>query len=148
MFHVGDMTHGAEAVSHGRKWSLELTFRNKIAPIMLAVATAFAGPLAAQEKEPAAITAETLNDAKLDAFVEALIAIEAVRADYLPRIQEETDEAGQKALIEEANTAAVDAVADVENMSPEDYVAIGQAARQDEDLNARIMARIEAVRTE
>ena len=115
---------------------------------MLAVATAFAGPLAAQEKEPAAITAETLNDAKLDAFVEALIAIEAVRADYLPRIQEETDEAGQKALIEEANTAAVDAVADVENMSPEDYVAIGQAARQDEDLNARIMARIEAVRTE
>jgi hypothetical protein len=127
---------------------LDLTFRNKIAPIMLAVATALASPLAAQDIEAADITAETLNDAKLDAFVEALIAIEAVRADYLPKIQEQADEAGQKALIEEANTAAIEAVADVENMSPEDYVAIGQAARQDEDLNARIMARLEAVRTE
>jgi hypothetical protein len=115
---------------------------------MLAVATALATPLTAQDMDATAVTADTVNDAKIDAFVEALIAIETVRADYLPKIQEQADEAAQKALIEEANTAAIEAVSDVENMSPEDYVAIGQAARQDEDLNARIMARLEAVRTE
>lgn len=115
---------------------------------MLAVATALASPLAAQEINPSDITADTLNDAKIDAFVEALIAIETVRADYLPKIQEQADEAGQQAVIEEANTAAVEAVSDVDNMSPEDYVAIGQAAQQDEDLNARIMARLEVMRAE
>jgi len=127
---------------------LELTFRKKIAPVMIAVATALASPLAAQDVTPSEITASTVTDAQVDAFVEALIAVEAVRADYLPQIQEQADEAGQKALIEEANTAAIEAVGDVENMTPEDYVAIGQAAQQSEDLNARIMARLEAVRAQ
>jgi len=125
-----------------------LTFRKKIAPVMIAVATALASPLAAQDVTPSEITASTVTDAQVDAFVEALIAVEAVRADYLPQIQEQADEAGQKALIEEANTAAIEAVGDVENMTPEDYVAIGQAAQQSEDLNARIMARLEAVRAQ
>ena len=125
-----------------------MTFRKKIAPVMIAVATALASPLAAQDVTPSEITASTVTDAQVDAFVEALIAVEAVRADYLPQIQEQADEAGQKALIEEANTAAIEAVGDVENMTPEDYVAIGQAAQQSEDLNARIMARLEAVRAQ
>jgi len=125
-----------------------LTFRKKIAPVMIAVAAALASPLAAQDVTPSEITASTVTDAQVDAFVEALIAVEAVRADYLPQIQEQADEAGQKALIEEANTAAIEAVGDVENMTPEDYVAIGQAAQQSEDLNARIMARLEAVRAQ
>ncbi len=115
---------------------------------MIAVAAALASPLAAQDVTPSEITASTVTDAQVDAFVEALIAVEAVRADYLPQIQEQADEAGQKALIEEANTAAIEAVGDVENMTPEDYVAIGQAAQQSEDLNARIMARLEAVRAQ
>lgn len=125
-----------------------MTFRKKIAPVMIAVAAALASPLAAQDVTPSEITASTVTDAQVDAFVEALIAVEAVRADYLPQIQEQADEAGQKALIEEANTAAIEAVGDVENMTPEDYVAIGQAAQQSEDLNARIMARLEAVRAQ
>lgn len=113
---------------------------------MTAAALAVATPLAAQQAQPSDIDVSTLSDAKVNAFVEALIAVEAVRADYLPQIQEQSDEAKQKELIEEANTEALDAVGEVENISAGDYMAIGKAAQSNEDLNARIMARLESVR--
>ena len=124
-----------------------MTFRNKIAPLMTAVALAVATPLAAQQVQPSDIDVTTLTDDKVNAFVEALIAVEAVRADYLPQIQEQSDEAKQKELIQQANTEALDAVGEVENMTAGDYLAIGQAAQSSEDLNARIMARLESVRS-
>lgn len=136
-----------------------------IAPVMTA-ALALATPLAAQETEapqqseapqseaPAQqseapqITAESLSEEQLDAFVEALVAIEAVRADFLPRIQQQESEAEQKAVIEEANVAAIEAVEGVDNMTPEQYMAIGKVAQQDEELNARILAKLEEAQNE
>jgi len=136
-----------------------------LAPVMTA-ALALATPLAAQETEapqqgetqqseaPAQqseapqITAESLSEEQLDAFVEALVAIEAVRADYLPRIQQQESEAEQKAVIEEANVAAIEAVEGVDNMTPEQYMAIGKVAQQDEELNARILAKLEEAQNE
>ncbi|MCZ0811536.1 MAG: DUF4168 domain-containing protein [Pseudomonadota bacterium] len=123
-----------------------------IAPVMtaaLALAAPLATPLAAQESDAPAqteapqVSADSLSEEQIDAFVEALVAIEAVRADYLPRIQEQESEAEQKAVIEEANTAAIAAVSDVDNMTPEEYMAIGKVAQQDEELNARILAKLE-----
>jgi len=142
-----------------------LTFKTMLAPVMTA-ALALATPLAAQETEapqqgetqqseaPAQqseapqITAESLSEEQLDAFVEALVAIEAVRADYLPRIQQQESEAEQKAVIEEANVAAIEAVEGVDNMTPEQYMAIGKVAQQDEELNARILAKLEEAQNE
>ena len=136
-----------------------------LAPVMTA-ALALATPLAAQETEapqqgetqqseaPAQqseapqITAESLSEEQLDAFVEALVAIEAVRADFLPRIQQQESEAEQKAVIEEANVAAIEAVEGVDNMTPEQYMAIGKVAQQDEELNARILAKLEEAQNE
>ena len=136
-----------------------------LAPVMTA-ALALATPLAAQETEapqqgetqqseaPAQqseapqITAESLSEEQLDAFVEALVAIEAVRADYLPRIQQQESEAEQKAVIEEANVAAIEAVEGVDNITPEQYMAIGKVAQQDEELNARILAKLEEAQNE
>ncbi|RKT27728.1 uncharacterized protein DUF4168 [Roseovarius halotolerans] len=142
-----------------------MTFKTMLAPVMTA-ALALATPLAAQETEapqqgetqqseaPAQqseapqITAESLSEEQLDAFVEALVAIEAVRADYLPRIQQQESEAEQKAVIEEANVAAIEAVEGVDNMTPEQYMAIGKVAQQDEELNARILAKLEEAQNE
>jgi len=136
-----------------------LTFKTLIAPVMTA-ALALATPLAAQETEapqeseaPAQsaapqVSADSLSEEQIDAFVEALIAIEAVRADYLPRIQQQESEAEQKAVIEEANVAAIEAVKGVDNMTPETYMAIGKVAQQNEELNARIVAKLEEAQKE
>jgi len=58
------------------------------------------------------------------------------------------DEAAQKKLVEEANEAAFAAVDAVENMDVDTYVAIANAAGDNEDLNQRVIARLSEVRQE
>jgi len=134
---------GSIAEPDPRKRRYGLTFTSKLTPIMTAVALALATPLAAQEAAPADITAESITDTQIEAFASAVMVVQEMSQEYMPRIQQEQDEAAQQALIEEAQAATITAIDDVENMSADEYRAIGAIAQNDEDLNARIVAQLE-----
>jgi hypothetical protein len=125
-----------------------LTFRTSLAAILSAAALAFAVPVAAQDGQPAQIAAEDVTDAQVDAFVDAILAVEQVRDEYGTSIEAAEDEASQQELVQEANEAAFEAVDAVENMDVDTYVAIANAAGENEDLNQRVIARLSEVRQE
>ena len=125
-----------------------MTFRTRLATILSATALALATPVVAQQMEPPQIAAEDVTEAQVDAFVDAILAVEAVRADYTQQIESAEDEAAQQALVEEANQAAVAAVDDVENMDIDSYIAIANAAGENEALNQKIVGRITEIRQE
>ncbi len=125
-----------------------MTFKTTLASTLTAAALALAAPLAAQENAPAQMSAEDVTEAQVDAFVQAVLAIEEVRGEYVPKIKAESSEEAQQELAQEANDAAIQAVKDVENITPDEYVAIGKVARADEALNKRIMARLQETQQE
>jgi phosphoribosyl-ATP pyrophosphohydrolase len=126
----------------------DLTFKTSLAAILSAAVLAFAAPVVAQESQPAQIAAEDVTDAQVEAFVDAILAVEQVRDEYGAPIQAAEDEAAQQKLVEEANEAAFAAVDAVENMDVDTYVAIANAAGDNEDLNQRVIARLSEVRQE
>lgn len=125
-----------------------MTFKTNLAAILSAAVLAFAAPVVAQESQPAQIAAEDVTDAQVEAFVDAILAVEQVRDEYGAPIQAAEDEAAQQKLVEEANEAAFAAVDAVENMDVDTYVAIANAAGDNEELNQRVIARLSEVREE
>ena len=142
-----------------------MTLKTSLTAILSVAAFAVAGSVAAQEakpeqkaqteqgapsaqgeQQPAQIAAEDVTDAQVEAFVDAILAVEQVRNEYGAPIQAAEDEAAQQKLVEEANEAAFKAVGAVENMDIETYVAIATAAGESEDLNKRVIARISEIR--
>ena len=123
-----------------------MTFRTRLATILSATALALATPLAAQEAQPPQIAAEEVTEAQIDAFVDAILAVETVRSDYTAQIEAAEDEAAQQALVDEANQAAVAAVDEVDNMDIDSYIAIANAAGESEMLNEKIVTRISELR--
>jgi hypothetical protein len=123
-----------------------LTFRKRLATILSASALALATPLAAQQTPPPQIAAEEVTDAQVVAFVDAILAVDEVRKEYGPKIEEAEDKAQQQALAEAANTAAAEAVDEVDSITLDSYIAIANAARESEALNKRIVARLAEVR--
>lgn len=125
-----------------------MTFKTNLAAILSAAVLAFAAPVVAQESQPAQVAAEDVTDAQVEAFVDAILAVEQVRDEYGAPIQAAEDEAAQQKLVEEANEAAFAAVDAVENMDVDTYVAIANAAGDNEELNQRVIARLSEVREE
>jgi hypothetical protein len=138
-----------------------MTFKTTLAAIFGAAALAFAAPVmaqdeqsaqqdqqSAQEGQPMEMAAEDVTDAQVEAFVDAILAVEEVRDEYGPTIEAAEDEAAQQKLVQEANEAAFAAVNDVENMDVDSYVAIANAASENEDLNQRVIARLTEMREE
>lgn len=125
-----------------------MTFKTNLAAILSAAVLAFAAPVVAQESQPAQIAAENVTDAQVEAFVDAILAVEQVRDEYGAPIQAAEDEAAQQKLVEEANEAAFAAVDAVENMDVDTYVAIANAAGDNEELNQRVIARLSEMREE
>jgi hypothetical protein len=83
------------------------------------------------------------TDDKLERFLDAAIEVQELTQDYTPRVQAAESEAEQKELVEEANAQIRGAVEDVDGLSIEEYVAIGQAAQADPALAQRITAMAE-----
>ena len=102
----------------------------------------------ATASETPQLAAEDVTDEQVNGFVAALMAVEAVQAEYMPKIKAQDTEEGAANMVEEANEAAKTAVSEVTNMTPETFRAIGAVAQQDKDLNARIVSRIQDVRAE
>lgn len=119
-----------------------------LAIVMLtATSLAFAPPVLAQEAaELPEIAAEDVTAGQVVSFVNAMIAIERVRREYLPRIEAAETEDARNALVEEADAAAMAAVDEVAGISPAEYLAIGRAAQDNEDLTQRISTRFVELR--
>lgn len=125
-----------------------MTFKTSLAAILSAATLAFAAPLAAQDGQPAQISAEDVTDTQVEAFVDAILAVEQVRDEYGSSIEAAEDEAAQQEMVQEANEAAFEAVDAVENMDVDTYVAIANAAGESENLNQRVIARLSEIRQE
>ncbi|QFT82684.1 hypothetical protein FIU89_18800 [Roseovarius sp. THAF27] len=99
--------------------------------------------------EPAeGISNETLTDEKLNAFVQALAAINAVGQHFVPRIEAETDGEKRAELMAYANDSIVNAIEVIADITPAEFKAIDIAAQQDEELNQRILDEIKVAAAE
>lgn len=125
-----------------------MTLTPKIAPVLTAVALALATPLVAQDSAPDEITADSITDTQIEAFANAVMAVQAVSQEYMPRIQQEQDQEQRQEIIAEAEAAAISAIDEIENMSADEYRAIGSIAQNDEDLNKRIITQLEEMQAE
>ncbi len=104
-------------------------------------------PAMAQElPEIPDIKAEDVSVGQVVSFVNAMIAAERVRQEYLAKIEvAETDEEISE-LIAEADTAGMAAVDNVVGISVGEYMAIARAAQGNEELETRISTRLEQMR--
>ncbi|WP_338549381.1 DUF4168 domain-containing protein [Roseovarius phycicola] len=91
---------------------------------------------------------DTIDDAKIDSFIQAVSMVGQVGAHYTKLMQEEPDEDKRNFLVETANKDIVKAISAAPNITPEEFVAIDQASQADDVLNKRILARIEEIRSE
>jgi len=92
------------------------------------------------------ISAEDVSQGEVVSFVNAMIAVEGVRREYLPQVQAAETQQDRETLIEQADSAALAAVEGVAGITPAEYLAIGRAARESEDLTTRINTRIADMR--
>ncbi|MFU8865370.1 MAG: DUF4168 domain-containing protein [Rhodobacterales bacterium] len=102
-------------------------------------------PLAAQTAAPAPQASEVeMSDAKLEAFVTALLGVEEVRVDYTPQIEAAGTEEEQAELVNQANAEIIEKIDAVPDLTVDEYVTIAQVAQQDQELGARIAMMVEA----
>ena len=121
--------------------------RPTLTMLLAIAATALAAPAMAQDGvEVPQIAAEDVSVGQIVSFVNALIAVERVRGAYMAKIEAADSEDARKALIEQADVAGRAAVDKVVGITPEEYMAIAQAAQQSEDLVGRIDARFAQLR--
>jgi prophage tail gpP-like protein len=84
------------------------------------------------------LAAEEYSDAKLQSFVDAVLAVNAVVEQWRPQIQTAPNEADAQQMAQQANEEMRAAVAGTEGITVEEYQAIAQAAQADPQLMARI----------
>lgn len=104
------------------------------APLLAGMALAQEAP----EAPSAPQAAPEVTDELLTAFVTAAVEVSVVAETYGARI-EAADEADRDALAQEAQVQMLRVVENTEGISVEQYVAIAEAAQQDDALNLRIL---------
>jgi hypothetical protein len=85
-----------------------------------------------------ASAAEEYSQAKLQSFASAVLAVNAIVAEWRPQIQAAPSEADKQRLADQANDEMRAAVEGTEGMTVEEYQAIAQAAQSDPQLMARL----------
>lgn len=123
-----------------------MTFRNTLAAAASALALSLgAAPALIATTQPAAAQTESGYSAEqIDAFVEALGAVNALHASFSERLAAATTEAEQTEIVEEGNAAIAAAIDEIEGMDIELYASILDRAGTDPTLNEEIVQRIEA----
>ena len=120
-----------------------MVFQRTLAPAALAIGMAFGGLGAtaalAQTEVPGAELIE--QEEKLDAFIDAAMAVADVRDAYLQNLETAESEAEQNQIIEDANTAILAAVEETPGITVDEYIAIGDAAAADPAVNEMLNAR-------
>lgn len=105
----------------------------------LAVSPIIAGQAKAQVQMDG--TQVVADESKIDAFIEAALAVAETRQGYLAQLEATTDEAEQMAIVQAADAAILEVVDAAEGITVDEYIAIGEAASTDPELAARIEAR-------
>lgn len=130
-----------------------MKFRSTLTMLLATASIGLTGPALAQTEtetqtsmEVPEIAAEDVSSGQIVSFVNAMIALERIRAEYQPKIQALESEEERKALAAEADEAAKAAVTKVKGISPEEYIAIGRAANEDKELADKITTRIVEMR--
>ncbi|MEM6587426.1 MAG: DUF4168 domain-containing protein [Pseudomonadota bacterium] len=115
---------------------------------VLALSLGISAPLQAQEAltDLPDIKAEDVSVGQVVSFVNAMIAAEKVRQEYLAKIELAETEDEIQALVAEADQMGIAEVERVRGISPAEYMAISLAAQEDEELMARITRRLEQMK--
>lgn len=115
---------------------------------IIALSLGHAAPVQAQDvpTELPDIKAEDVSVGQVVSFVNAMIAAERVRQEYIVKIDAAETEDEIKALIAEADLAGMAEVDRVRGITPAEYMAISLAARDSEELTQRIAQRVELLR--
>ena len=120
-----------------------MAFKSTLAPAAVALGMALGSlgalPAAAQAEASGAEMIE--QEQKLDAFIDAAMAVAEVRDAYLATLQDAESEDEQNQIIEAANTAILEAVEETPGITVDEYIAIGDAAAADPELNALLNER-------
>jgi hypothetical protein len=119
-----------------------MALRTRLATMTVAAFAAVAVPLAAGAQESAPLE-RPFSEEKIEAFVGAALDVVQLRDSYSQRIQQAESDAERERLVQEGNAEIRSAVESAEGISLAEYSQIGRAASEDEELNARIVARIE-----
>lgn len=113
--------------------------------------TALTIPAPSTAQESPALSAESVSDEKITAFVKAAVALEVLRDTYSEHIMAAETEEERQTLIEDADNVGRQLVDKVRGITAEEYQAIANLALQDEALGDRIgeeVARQRQLKTE
>jgi len=118
--------------------------------ILLAAAGLLAAPVASAQENAniPEIAAEDVTQGQVVSFINAMIAVDRVRQEYMPRIEAAETDDERQALAQEADSAARTAVDDTAGITAQEYLAIARAAQADKDLAERINERFVELRQE
>ena len=120
-----------------------MAFKRTLAPAAVALGMAMGSlgalPALAQADVSGAEMIEQTE--KLDAFIDAAMAVAEVRDAYLEALQDAATEDERNQIMGAAETAILEAVEDSPGITVDEYIAIGDAAAADPDLNARLNER-------
>ena len=132
-----------------------MTHKTILSAVIKAMVLSTTTATLAQETDPGAtvetaapLTADTVTDAKVEAFVKAVIALESLRRQYTQRIGNAESEEAQNELRAEADSVAIQLVDKVRGITAEEYLAITLAAQGSESLTKRISAQVEVMRAQ
>jgi Domain of unknown function (DUF4168) len=81
-----------------------------------------------------------VSDAKIHAFLTAVMSVRKVIEEWKPRIDGAESQKAANDLAAQANAEAVAAIEAIDGISPDEYNEIAQAAQTDPELAARIEA--------
>ena len=108
-----------------------------------------ASGLQAQEINPeeiAAVNPDDVTEGQLASFVNAFVALERMRGQFMERIEAAETQDEREALVQQADEAAIQVVDDMTGITPAEYIAIVKALPESEALQARVSQRIEEIR--
>ena len=122
-----------------------MKIRNLLSLILLALALAFAGSVAAQERElPGQQAAPDIQvtDQQLEQFVDAQTAIVEIQQDFSAQLEQVDDPEKAHELQVEANEEMTGAVEDA-GLTVESYNQIAMAIQNDPELQERLTRMIQ-----
>lgn len=123
-----------------------MTHRTTLAMLLALAAAALSAPATAQEGlEVPEIAAADVTTGQVVSFVNAMIVVENLRREFIPRLEAAEDDAARRVLFDEADAQAFAAVDKVVGITPGEYLAISKVAQNDEGLAERINLRLAEV---
>ncbi len=109
--------------------------------------TGLSVPAPSYAQEVAApLSAETITDAQVNGFVRAAIGLEGLRQEYTVKIAEAESDEQRAELVKQADELAKKMVTRAKDITPDDYIKIGELAQTDEGLQERIIKQSEVVK--